>query len=52
MPAEHRTLVLRNNGDVLPTLLIDGHVAGVWRPMRSRSSKRASRLSNGKPIST
>ena len=32
MPPEYRTVVMRNNGDVLPTLLIDGHVAGVWRP--------------------
>jgi hypothetical protein len=23
----------RNNGDVLPTLLVDGHVAGIWRPV-------------------
>jgi len=33
MPPEYRTLVMRNNGDVLPTLLVDGHVAGVWRPV-------------------
>ena len=33
MPADHRTLVMRNNGDVLPTLLVDGQVAGVWRPL-------------------
>jgi Winged helix DNA-binding domain len=25
--------VMRSNGDVLPTLLVDGHVAGVWRPV-------------------
>jgi hypothetical protein len=24
---------MRNNGDVLPTLLVDGQVAGVWRPI-------------------
>ena len=24
---------MRNNGDVLPTLLVDGYVAGVWRPV-------------------
>jgi hypothetical protein len=24
--------VIRRNGDVLPTLLVDGFVAGVWRP--------------------
>ena len=23
----------RSNGDVLPTLLVDGYVAGVWRPV-------------------
>ena len=28
-----RALVTRNNGDVLPTLLVDGRVAGVWRPV-------------------
>ena len=31
VPAAHRKLVMRNNGDVLPTLLVDGFVAGVWR---------------------
>ena len=24
--------MIRRNGDVLPTVLIDGFVAGVWRP--------------------
>lgn len=33
IPAEYRKLVMRNNGDVLPTLLVDGYVAGVWRPL-------------------
>ncbi|WP_328399361.1 winged helix DNA-binding domain-containing protein [Streptomyces sp. NBC_00390] len=28
----YRPWVIRRNGDVLPTLLVDGHVAGVWRP--------------------
>jgi hypothetical protein len=32
IPAEYRKLVVRSNGDVLPTLLVDGLVAGVWRP--------------------
>lgn len=32
IPPEHRKLVIRINGDVLPTLLVDGYVAGVWRP--------------------
>ncbi|WP_119727727.1 winged helix DNA-binding domain-containing protein [Thermomonospora amylolytica] len=31
IPPAHRTHVIRRNGDVLPTLLVDGHVAGVWR---------------------
>ena len=33
IPPDCRRLVTRNNGDVLPTLLVDGHVAGVWRPL-------------------
>jgi hypothetical protein len=33
MAEEHRKLVFRRNGDVLPALLVDGHVAGVWRPV-------------------
>jgi hypothetical protein len=33
IPPEYRRLVTRNNGDVLPTLLVDGYVAGVWRPV-------------------
>jgi hypothetical protein len=33
VPAEYRPVVIRSNGDVLPTLLVDGHVAGVWRPL-------------------
>ncbi|GAQ65585.1 hypothetical protein SsS58_05995 [Streptomyces scabiei] len=32
LPAEYRKYVTRVNGDVLPTLLVDGYVAGVWRP--------------------
>lgn len=32
VPPEYRKLVIRSNGDVLPTLLVDGYVAGVWRP--------------------
>ncbi len=31
VPAAYRRLVSRSNGDVLPTLLVDGFVAGVWR---------------------
>jgi hypothetical protein len=33
MPAEYRQLVMRRNGDVLPALLVDGFVCGVWRPV-------------------
>jgi hypothetical protein len=32
-PPEYRRAIARNNGDVLPTLLVDGSVAGVWRPL-------------------
>ncbi|MEV5599792.1 winged helix DNA-binding domain-containing protein [Streptomyces sp. NPDC052496] len=32
IPPAYRKLVIRMNGDVLPTLLVDGYVAGVWRP--------------------
>ncbi|GAA2371583.1 winged helix DNA-binding domain-containing protein [Dactylosporangium salmoneum] len=31
LPPQHRALVTRRNGDVLPTVLVDGYVAGVWR---------------------
>ncbi|MFF1482664.1 winged helix DNA-binding domain-containing protein [Streptomyces sp. NPDC058301] len=31
IPSEYRKHVTRVNGDVLPTLLVDGRVAGVWR---------------------
>jgi hypothetical protein len=33
IPHEYRRLVIRQNGDVLPALLVDGYVAGVWRPV-------------------
>ena len=33
VPADYRRLVARSNGDVLPALLVDGYVAGVWRPV-------------------
>lgn len=36
IPPAYRKLVTRNNGDVLPTLLVDGFVAGVWRPVDGR----------------
>lgn len=31
VPNVHRSHVTRRNGDVLPALLVDGQVAGVWR---------------------
>ena len=33
VPEAIRKVVTRSNGDVLPTLLVDGQVAGVWRPV-------------------
>lgn len=33
IPPDYRRLVARQNGDVLPTLLVGGYVAGVWRPV-------------------
>jgi hypothetical protein len=33
VPLDYRSVVIRRNGDVLPTLLVDGYVAGVWRPV-------------------
>jgi hypothetical protein len=34
IPPDYRRSVIRSNGDVLPTLLVDGYVAGVWRPVK------------------
>ncbi|MEE1792836.1 winged helix DNA-binding domain-containing protein [Streptomyces sp. BE308] len=31
IPPQYRGFVIRRNGDVLPALLVDGYVAGVWR---------------------
>jgi hypothetical protein len=33
LPDAHRPAVIRRNGDVLPTVLVDGYVRGVWRPV-------------------
>ena len=33
IPPDYRPHITRSNGDVLPTLLVDGYVAGVWRPV-------------------
>jgi hypothetical protein len=43
IPDEYRAAVIRRNGDVLPTVLVDGHVCGVWRPTDSRIEIRAFR---------
>jgi Winged helix DNA-binding domain len=36
IPPDYRKVVMRNNGDVLPTVLVDGQVAGVWRGVDGR----------------
>ena len=33
VPEEFRRVVIQRNGDVLPTVLVDGYVSGVWRPV-------------------
>jgi hypothetical protein len=33
IPGDYRKTIIRTNGDTLPTLLVDGYVAGVWRPV-------------------
>jgi hypothetical protein len=41
IPPDYRPLVVRRNGDVLPTLLVDGFVSGVWRPVEGGIEVRA-----------
>lgn len=41
IPPDYRRLVIRINGDVLPTLLVDGYVAGLWRPVAGGIEARA-----------
>lgn len=41
IPESYRPIVIRRNGDVLPTLLVDGHVAGVWRPIEGGIEARS-----------
>jgi hypothetical protein len=43
IPEEYRAHVIRRNGDVLPTVLVDGYVAGVWRPVDDGIEVRAFR---------
>ncbi|HET7727312.1 MAG TPA: crosslink repair DNA glycosylase YcaQ family protein, partial [Candidatus Limnocylindrales bacterium] len=33
VPPAYRRAIARSNGDTLPSVLVDGHVAGVWRPL-------------------
>lgn len=33
IPDRYRPAVIQRNGDVLPSVLIDGKVAGIWRPV-------------------
>jgi hypothetical protein len=38
LPEPYRRIVIRKNGDVLPTFLVDGVVAGTWEaPLRGRA---------------
>ena len=41
IPDEHRSHVIRRNGDVLPTVLVDGLVRGVWRASADAIEVRA-----------
>ena len=43
IPDEYRAAVIRRNGDVLPTVLVDGYVCGVWRPIDNGIEIRAFR---------
>jgi Winged helix DNA-binding domain len=36
LPEEYRKTVIRQNGDVAPTFLVDGFVAGIWRVENGR----------------
>ena len=36
IPPDYRATVIRRNGDVLPMVLVDGYVAGMWRPIAGR----------------
>lgn len=37
LPGPHRSTVITNNGDVLPTFLVDGLVSGTWRLVETRA---------------
>ncbi len=38
LPAAHRAAVAKKNGDILPTFLVDGFVAGLWSVTRAKSA--------------
>ncbi len=38
LPAQYRERVIKVNGDVMPTFLVDGVVAGIWSTTRSRDT--------------
>jgi hypothetical protein len=33
IPPEYRRMLTQQNGDVLPSMLVDGYVCGIWRPV-------------------
>jgi Winged helix DNA-binding domain len=37
VPEAYRRVIGKNNGDTLPSLLVDGYVAGVWRPAQDEA---------------
>jgi Winged helix DNA-binding domain len=39
LPDEYRSTVIRKNGDVLPTVLVDGFIAAKWEIDRKGSLK-------------
>lgn len=39
LPEERRASVITRNGDVLPTFLVDGRVAGTWLPRRAEDGR-------------
>ena len=41
LPSAYRPHLIRRNGDVLPAVLVDGFVAGVWRPVDGGIEVRA-----------
>ena len=47
IPPGYRRIVTRMNGDVLPTLLVDGYVAGVWRAVQDGIEATAFRALDG-----